>query len=137
MNNLAEKPDVFNLIETYEDRCIKDLTELINNNENISTVEGLEKSKKVFDSIRLHLKQEDALISNVENNPELKNSVKIYRKKKGKILEQLNNLLLHHVDEPEFLKALKKLRGQIKVLAEFEDTKLHKRLKRYLSPRIL
>lgn len=137
MNKLAEKPNIFKLMQVYEDRYTRLLSGLINNYDTMSAEEGLKKSKDVFDAIRLHLEREDSLIEDAEDNSELYRAVQSYKVQKAKIIDTLNEILYHHVNGPDYLEKLKQLRGQIRVLAELESTRLHKRLKRYVDPEAL
>ena len=63
INETSEKPNIFELLELQERKYIDELNFLVENHDRLSTVEGLERTKKVFDSIRKHLEHQDQLIA--------------------------------------------------------------------------
>ena len=134
MRNLAEKPDIFKLMEVISDRNAAALSSLIIEYGKYSREEYRDSALNTFTEIRNYLARQDDLIEHADDNPELQRSVDVYKRKRDSILEHILEMEEMTAEGELYLSKLKKLRGLLRVLAELENTKLHKRLKRYVKP---
>ncbi|HMO19991.1 MAG TPA: hypothetical protein PKD05_00310 [Candidatus Melainabacteria bacterium] len=137
INEISEKPDIFQLLELHEKRYIKELNYLLNNHERLSTAQGLERTKRVFDNIRKHLAHQDRLIACGADCDETVRSIEAYKKVREEILEKINQIVLMHVDEPEFLEGLQSLRKEVLTMAELEEARLYRKLRRIIDEKQL
>lgn len=137
INEISEKPDIFELLELHEKRYIKELNYLLANHEKLSTVQGLERTKRVFDSVRKHLAHQDRLIACGADCDESVRFIEAYKKVRERILEKINQIVLMHVDEPEFLDGLQSLREEVMTMAELEETRLYRKLRRLIDEKKL
>lgn len=137
INETSEKPDIFELLELHEKKYIKELNYLLENHEKLSTVQGLERTKRVFDDIRKHLAHQDRLIACGADCEESLRSINTYKEVRDKILERINHVVLMHVDEPEFLEGLQSLRKEVLTLSELEDARFYRKLRRLIDEKKL
>ncbi|MCB9472066.1 MAG: hypothetical protein H6677_27570 [Candidatus Obscuribacterales bacterium] len=137
INETSEKPNIFELLELQERKYIDELNFLVENHDRLSTVEGLERTKKVFDSIRKHLEHQDQLIACGETCDESVASINSYKNVKEKIMEKINQIVLMHVDEPDFLEGLQSLRIEVKTMADLEEARLYRNLRKLIDEKKL
>lgn len=134
MNNGENKPGLFEVMEIHEQRYLNELSDLVENYDKLTTQEGLAKSKKVFDSIRKHFEHQDMLVNRERAKLSgVKNLVDEYERIKVSIMGSMDQLILMHVDEPDFLERLGILLNQVKRLSVLEEARLYRKLKRFMS----
>lgn len=134
MNNGENRPGLFEVMEIHEERYLNELSDLVENYNKLTTQEGLAKSKRVFDSIRKHFEHQDKLVEmEKEKLSGVKNLVQEYERVKASIMGSIDQLILMHVDEPDFLERLGILLNQVKRLSVLEEARLYRKLKRFMS----
>ena len=133
MKNTGEKPDLFELLQVEEDRIAKLLKVLTEVDSDLSTENGLKKSKDLFDLIRKYLNQQDKLVALVEQKTEAGATIQAYKSQRDRIYDLMSQLTLMHVDETDYFEKLRVLLNKVKEMADLEDARLHKKLRRYLN----
>lgn len=92
--------------------------------------------KEIQDDIEEHLRHDDALVDQVRHHADLANEIAKYEERKGRIEENLSTIQSQK-QKDELLPLLRQLSGELRVLAEFEELRLHKKISRYSSAKEL
>ncbi len=112
--------DTFSYFEDELRDIDKKLEDLTTNYKSYTTEEVFDRVKIVCDSIVGHLKkQEHILLVNVDKLPQLESVLQECQKDRARVEEELGQLVMVHVNEPEYDHYLNELRRVIEQHREF------------------
>lgn len=91
--------------------------------------------KEIASDVEEHLGHDDTLIAQVRHHSDLAPEIQKYEERKERIVNALSQIESKNKakDKEELLPLLRQLSGELRVLAEFEELRLHKKISRYSS----
>lgn len=90
--------------------------------------------KTISADVEEHLNHDDTLISQVRHHNDLQPEILKYEERKQRISNTLSQIAgQDKKDKDGLLQLLRQLSGELRVLAEFEELRLHKKISRYSS----
>ena len=102
--------DIFSYFEDETRDIEKRLDDVVRNYKNYSTGLVFDKVKVICDSIMAHLKkQENLLLANIDKNEKIDSMLPDLQKDRARIEEEIGQLVMIHVNEPEYDKQLASL----------------------------
>ena len=124
---------IFNALATQEQFILERLSNLIATCDGSTDQKALERMRRILELITLHLNEQDELISCVNDRAGVSSTVESYESNKRRILGIVGELTMLSPGDPGMIAKLKKLAGAVHVLAELEDTRLHRQIRRHIS----
>ena len=125
--------DIFSYFDEEILDIEKKLTDVTANYKSYTTEQVFDKVKVVCDSIMAHLKKQDSLLlSNIDKTPEIEGLMVGCQKDRAKIEEEIGQLVMVHVNEPEYDDYLANLLKVIEEHMTFSRT-FYKNLKQHVS----
>jgi hypothetical protein len=101
--------DVFQLLEEQHNVIHDDLAELLHGTD-LDADEAVARSGQLFAAVRKHFdSQEKFLLRYIEEFPEVQTMVHSFRKDRTEILDDIEQIVLWHVDEPGYAKMLQEI----------------------------
>ncbi|MBI1269987.1 hypothetical protein GC174_06120 [bacterium] len=100
-----------------------------------STQKHIAKEVKIISAdVEEHLGHDDILIAQVRHHNDLQPEILKYEERKDRISNTLGQVAAQDKkDKDGLLQLLRQLSGELRVLAEFEELRLHKKISRYSS----
>lgn len=96
------------------------------------------RASKLFDAINRHFeKQESLLLQQITEVPELDDVINACIKDREEMMELMNDLIMDHVDSPDWRVNLGKLLKAVRKHIEFSDRELYKTIKEVLPEKKL
>ncbi len=91
--------------------------------------------KGISTDVEEHLNHDDTLIAQVRHHNDLAPEIQKYEERRERIVSTLSQIESKGKakDKDELLPLLRQLSGELRVLAEFEELRLHKKISRYSS----
>ncbi len=134
MNRRENKTGPFEIMKLHEEKFLKELSDLVENYDKLTADQGLEKATSVFDSITKHFEHQDKLLEMEEEKlAMMKTEIASYEKIRTNILSSIHQLVLMHVDEPDFLERLGILLNQVKRLTLLDESRLYIKMKQFMT----
>lgn len=115
------------------ERVGKSLSMTAENYADWSQDQVFESTKKVLDGVRMHLEKETIVLSNLKNNDGLEDYLKEVATQELKLNDEIDNLVMIHVDEPGFEQGLESISAKFQQYCNFCATKLHPSVKQKLT----
>ena len=126
--------DIFSYFEDENRDIEKKLEDVTRNYKSYSTEEVFDKVKVICDSIMAHLKkQENLLLANIDKTPQITKVLEECQTDRAKIEEEIGQLVMIHVNEPEYDDNLAKLLKVIEEHISF-SRRFYARLKEVVAP---
>lgn len=88
--------------------------------------------KEISTDVEKHLQHDDVLVEQVRHHNDLLPEIQKYEERKERIQKSLTQIAAQSKKD-ELLPLLRQLSGELRVLAEFEELRLHKKISRYSS----
>ncbi len=115
--------DIFSYFEEENADIEKKLSDVTTNYNSYSTEEVFDRVKVICDSIMAHLKkQENLLLANIDKTPQITQVLEECQKDRARIEEEIGQLVMIHVNEPEYDDNLAKLLKVIEQHIAFSRT---------------
>ncbi|MBL0185848.1 MAG: hypothetical protein IPP97_08975 [Candidatus Obscuribacter sp.] len=93
-----------------------------------------EQTKKALSSLDAHFDKEKLLVNNLEGTEaDLSDLVKTFQAKIKEIKEDMNSLIMIHVDEPGFSQVLQRIAAKVKDFSDFNANSFYPSLKDKLT----
>ncbi len=129
--------DVFQLLEEQHNVIHDDLFELLHGTE-LEAAEAVALSGKLFWAIRQHFDNQDKLLfRNVRHVPELRSLLKEFNIDRHEIIDDIDQIVLWHVDEPGYADMLKTILRAIEHHMKVAETQLFPKLREFMGPQDL
>jgi len=127
--------DAFRFLELDHCRIDHQLRSLIDNYDQWTIREVFDKSVRVFDEIRQHFaRQELLLCANIREMADTQKLMNQCLSDRKRIQEEIDSLLMSHVDDADFKEELRALLKKIDEHIQFSHKKLYSDLQERLSP---
>lgn len=106
--------DVFQLLEEQHHVIYEDLVELLHGS-NLEASEAVARSGQLFGAVRKHFdNQERLLFRKLEHRPELRTMLEAFRADRAEIIDDIDEIVLWHVDEPGYANMLKMILNAVR-----------------------
>ncbi len=126
--------DLFQYFEEEHKYIEERLSELEKNYQNWSSERVFVRVTKLFEAIANHFdKQESLLLNELKQIPDLSPVISECTRDRKKILADIDDLVMDHIDSSEFHDKLSRLLKDIRKHISFSDEKLYKEIKTHVS----
>lgn len=130
------KMHVLTQLQDHQQKTLDKLSLLIVDFSQLSQKKVNNQFKDIEKDIQEHLLYDDTLIEQVRHHNDLSPEILKYEERKERINSNIDEISSHSKKE-ELLPLLRQLSGELRVLAEFEELRLHKKISRYSSAKEL
>lgn len=126
--------DLFNYFEEEHKYIEEHLAELEQNYEKWPAERVFVRSTKMFDAITKHFdKQETLILAEIRDYPSMRDTITECLQDRKGILDAIDDLVMDHIDTPEFRANLGKLLKAVRKHISFSDERLYKAMRSNVS----
>ena len=130
------KMHVLTQLQDHQQKTLDKLSLLIIDFPQLTVKKVTKEFKDIEKDIQEHLSHDDTLIDQVRHHNDLSPEIQKYEERKRRIHESLEEIG-NQSKKDDLLPLLRQLSGELRVLAEFEELRLHKKISRYSSAKEL
>lgn len=130
--------DAFDFLSHEHRHLDSKLKEYISEYPNMTPEEAMGRVSKVFDLLRRHLQnQEEILLPELRQHPDLAPWVTPLDVDRANVLEQVNDIINMHMDEYSFMKDLRTLLAFIEQHLELTEDTLYEQVRKLAPPSVV
>ena len=125
--------NVFTYFEADDANIERQLHELTENYDNLSPAQVFEKAVGIFDAIKAHFnKQEDLLFAEIRHVEKVRSAIEVCLADRKKVLDDIDNSLNLHVDEPGFNESVRRVLKDIERHVELSEKQLYAEIRNHV-----
>ena len=130
------KMHVLTQLQEHQQKTLDKLSLLILDFSQLTQKKIISQFKQIDKDIHEHLLYDDTLIEQVRHHNDLAPEIAKYEERRARIISNMEEISSQSKKE-DLLPLLRQLSGELRVLAEFEELRLHKKISRYSSAKEL
>lgn len=130
--------DIFTYFQADHANMEKKLNELTENYSQLSAAQVHDKALRIFDAISAHFeKQEELMLSSIKDIESLQPVVKDCLADRKNIMDEIEDAVNIHIDDPDFNKQMKRILKLIENHVKFSDHDLYDKIKDQVPEEVL